>query len=146
MFLFTTPHVGWLGVTARPQWTKANRLQEVEAVLERRHAECNEVTVVCDDHNTHTQGISCNGFELARVRELVRRAATREAGEPPIDRGERRERADAPSGGPGRESGRLRQGSGLGPNVNDRQRRVNWPMTVGDTRCTLKAVNPKLVL
>lgn len=70
-------------------------------MLERRHAECNEVTVVCDDHNTHTQGISCNGFELARVRELVRRAATREAGEPPIDRGERRERADAPLRGPG---------------------------------------------
>jgi len=46
---------------------------EVARLLEGRYAECEKITLVCDNFNTHTKGAFYEAFAPDRARALVRR-------------------------------------------------------------------------
>lgn len=73
VFLFCEPLGGWREVSVRERRTKLDWTQEVAALLAGRYAACDQVTLVCDDLNTHTAGAFYEPFEPERARELVRR-------------------------------------------------------------------------
>ena len=73
VFLFSEPLAGWRQATARARRTKADWALEVAGLLEGRYADCPQVTLVCDNLNTHTKGAFYEVFEPTRARELVRR-------------------------------------------------------------------------
>ena len=73
VFLFSEPLAGWRQATARARRTKADWALEVAGLLEGRYADCPQVTLVCDNLNTHTKGTFYEVFEPTRARELVRR-------------------------------------------------------------------------
>ena len=73
IFMFSEPLSGWRQATARQRKTKADWALEMAALLEGRYAHCPQVTVVCDNLNTHTKGAFYEVFEPQRARELVSR-------------------------------------------------------------------------
>ena len=74
VFLFCEPLSGWRAATARKRRTKTDWALEVASLLEGRYADCEQVTLVLDNLNTHTMGAFYEAFEPARARELVRRS------------------------------------------------------------------------
>lgn len=73
IFMFTEPLSGWREARVRPQRTKVDWAIEIAQLLEGRYAECEKLTLVCDNLNTHTKGAFYEAFEPARARTLVRR-------------------------------------------------------------------------
>jgi hypothetical protein len=73
IFVFAEPLSGFRQATARPQRTKVEWAVEVAALLDTRYANCDRVTLVCDNLNTHTMGAFYEAFEPQRAREYVRR-------------------------------------------------------------------------
>ena len=57
----------------RQRRTKVDWATEVARVMEKRYAECEQVTLVCDNLNTHTKGAFYEVFEPEQARQLVRR-------------------------------------------------------------------------
>ena len=150
IFMFTEPLAGWRGVTARSQRTKVDWAEEVAALLEGRYADCERITLVLDNLNTHTPGAFYEAFEPTRAMELVRRIEFRytpkhgswlNVAESELSaltrqcmRGRRIENLDS-----------LRRETGAwAMDVNERRRGVDWHMTVADARCKLKSVYPKI--
>ena len=104
------------------------------------------VTLVCDTPNTHTQGAFYKAFEppRARVRRLEFRYTPKHGNwlnvaESALTRQCMR----------GRRIGDLeelrRETGAWATDVNERQRGVDWQITVADARCTLKSVYPQIV-
>jgi hypothetical protein len=73
VFLFAEPLSGFRQATARPQRTKEDWAVEVAALLDTRYANCERVTLVCDNLNTHTIGAFYEAFQPERARQYVRR-------------------------------------------------------------------------
>jgi hypothetical protein len=73
IFLFAEPLSGFRQATARPQRTKSDWAIEVAQLLDTRYAECDRVTLVCDNLNTHTKGAFYEAFPADKAREYVRR-------------------------------------------------------------------------
>ena len=73
IFLFTEPLSGFRQATARSQRTKADWAQEVATLLDTRYADCEKVTLVLDNLNTHTKGAFYEVFEPAVARNYVKR-------------------------------------------------------------------------
>ena len=73
VFLFSEPLAGWRQATARARRTKVDWALEVAGLLEGRYADCEKITLVCDNLNTHTKGAFYKVFEPTRARQLVRR-------------------------------------------------------------------------
>ena len=73
IFLFSEPLAGWRQATARARRTKVDWALEVAGLLEGRYADCEKITLVCDNLNTHTKGAFYKVFEPTRARQLVRR-------------------------------------------------------------------------
>lgn len=73
IFLFAEPLSGFRQATARARRTKADWASEVAQMLDTRYADCAEVTLVCDNLNTHTQGAFYEVFEPARARAYIQR-------------------------------------------------------------------------
>ena len=44
----------WRQATARKRRTKVDWIEEVASLLEDRYANCEKITLVCDNLNTHT--------------------------------------------------------------------------------------------
>ena len=72
-FMFAAPLSGFRQATARPQQTKVDWAVEVAALLDTRYADCDRVTLVCDNLNTHTMGAFHEAFEPERARQYMRR-------------------------------------------------------------------------
>ena len=86
IFMFAEPLSGFRQATAREQRTKADWAIEVADMLDTRYADCAEVTLVCDNLNTHTKGAFYEAFEPAQARvhqtnQLLLHAQTRELAE-----------------------------------------------------------------
>ena len=62
IFLFAEPLSGFRQATARARRTKADWAMEVAQLLDTRYADCEEVTLVCDNLNTHTKGAFYEAF------------------------------------------------------------------------------------
>jgi len=64
---------GFRQATARSQRTKADWAHEVANLLDTRYADCERVTLVLDNLNTHTKGAFYEAFEPAVSRAYVKR-------------------------------------------------------------------------
>jgi len=73
IFMFAEPLSGFRQATARPRRTKVDWAVEVAALLDTRYADCDRVTLVCDNLNTHTMGAFYEAFEPKLARQYVRR-------------------------------------------------------------------------
>jgi hypothetical protein len=152
IFMFTEPLAGWREATARESKTKLDWAIEVARLLEGHYRDCEIITLVCDNLNTHTIGAFYEAFSPARARKLVSRL----------------EFCHTPKHGSwlniaenelssltrqclhGRRMGdlkTLRQEIAAWSNhVNKTQRGVDWQMKISDARYKLKSVYPKIRL
>jgi hypothetical protein len=73
IFMFAEPLSGFRQATARPQRTKVDWALEVASLLDTRYADCDCITLVCDNLNTHTKGAFYEAFEPERARNYLRR-------------------------------------------------------------------------
>jgi hypothetical protein len=73
IFLFAEPLSGFRQATARRRRTKVDRAIEVAQMLDPRSADCEYVTLVCDNLNTHTKGAFYEAFAPALARAYLRR-------------------------------------------------------------------------
>ena len=60
-------------MTVRERRTKLDWAEEVAALLENRYANCEMITLVLDNLNTHTLGALYEAFEPERARRLRQR-------------------------------------------------------------------------
>jgi DDE superfamily endonuclease len=152
IFMFTEPLSGWREATARTLKTKVDWAIETARLLEGRYADCTEVTLVCDNLNTHTIGAFYEAFEPERARALVRRIRFRHTPKHGswLNIAENELSALTRQCVGGRRIGDLKllraEISAWSKDVNRTQRGVDWQMKVADARCKLKAVYPKIKL
>lgn len=73
MFLFCGPLSGWRAATTRQRRSKSDWALDVASLLDGRYADCEKVTLVLDNLNTHTLGAFHEAFEPSPARDLVRR-------------------------------------------------------------------------
>ena len=73
IFMFAEPLSGFRQATARTQRPKKDWAGEVAQLLDTRYADCEQVTIVLDNLNTHTKGAFYEAFEPARARAYVKR-------------------------------------------------------------------------
>lgn len=151
-FLFTEPLSGWRDVRVRPTRTKVDWATGRAGLLEGRYAACEEVTLVCDNLNTHTTGAFYEVFEPSRARDLVRRLEFRHT----PGHGSWLKVAENEPGALTRQCVAARrfgdvetlrsETSAWSSDVNRRQKGVDWQMKVDDARTKLASVYPKIKL
>ena len=73
IFMFAEPLAGFRQTTARTQRTKVDWALEVAHLLDTRYADCDTVTLVMDNLNTHTKGAFYEVFEPSVARAYVQR-------------------------------------------------------------------------
>ena len=73
IFMFNEPLSGRRTVKVRPQRKKIDWATEVAKVLDKRYADCNQVTLVCDNLNTHTKGAYYEAFLPEQARQYVKK-------------------------------------------------------------------------
>lgn len=152
IFMFTEPHSGWREATARPRRTKIDWAVEVARLLEGRYAECDKISLVCDNLNTHTKGAFYEAFSPDRARALVRRIEfcyTPKHGSW-LNIAENELSSMTRQCLSGRRIGELKtlqkEIAAWSTDVNNSQRGVDWQMKITDARCKLKSVYPKIEL
>lgn len=152
IFMFCEPLAGWRRSTARPRRAKADWALEVAELLEGRYADCERVTLVCDNLNTHTRGAFYEAFEPARARALVSRidfchtpkhgswlnAAESELSCMTRQCLKHRRIGDIET--------LRREIAAWSADINDAQRGVDWHMGTDDARRKLKSVYPQIKL
>lgn len=73
IFMFVEPLSGFRQVTARPRRTKVDWAHEVAHLLDTRYKDSPQITLVCDNLNTHTKGAFYEAFPADKARAYVRR-------------------------------------------------------------------------
>jgi len=73
IFMFAEPLSGYRQATARAQRTKIEWALEVAQRLDSRYTDCDMVTLVMDNLNTHTKGAFYEAFEPEVARAYLRR-------------------------------------------------------------------------
>lgn len=73
IFMFAEPLAGYRQATARPQRTKVDWALEVGNLLDTRYADCEWITLVMDNLNTHTKGAFYAAFPPEQARAYLRR-------------------------------------------------------------------------
>jgi len=73
IFMFAEPLAGYRQATARPQRTKVDWALEVGNLLDTRYADCEWITLVMDNLNTHTKGAFYEAFPPEQARAYLRR-------------------------------------------------------------------------
>jgi hypothetical protein len=152
IFMFAEPLAGWRQATARPQRTKSDWAQEVAAMLDGRFADCDRITLVCDNLNTHTPGAFYEVFPPEQARGYVRRIEfcyTPKHGSW-LNIAENELSSMTRQCLHGRRIGELshlqQEITAWSLDVTDAQRGVDWQMKIDDARCKLKSVYPKILL
>jgi hypothetical protein len=150
IFMFTEPLSGWREVAVRERKTKIDWAVEMARLLEGRYADCEKVTVVCDNLNTHTKGAFYEAFESEQARCLARRiefcytpkhGSWLNIAENELSSLTRQCVAGRRIG----EIGTLREETAAwSTDVNSTQRGVDWQMKIDDARSKLKSVYPKI--
>jgi hypothetical protein len=152
IFMFTEPLAGWREVTVRRRRTKTDWAIEMACLLEGRYAHCSEVTLVCDNLNTHTKGAFYEAFEPERARQLVRRIKfcyTPKHGSW-LNIAENELSSLTRQCVSGRRFSNIEtlqdETAAWSTDVNSTQRGVDWQMKIDDARCKLTSVYPKIKL
>lgn len=119
-------------------------------LLEGRYANCEQVTLVCDNLNTHTRGAFYEVFEAQRARALVKRinwCYTPKHGSW-LNIAENELSSITRQCVGGRRIGTIEELAteiaAWSSSINAKQRGVDWQMKVDDARCKLKSVYPKI--
>ncbi|GAB5406855.1 MAG: hypothetical protein Aurels2KO_50860 [Aureliella sp.] len=73
ILVFAEPLAGYRQATARPQRTKVDWAIEVANLLDTRFANCEWITLVLDNLNTHTKGAFYDAFPPEQARAYLRR-------------------------------------------------------------------------
>jgi hypothetical protein len=150
IFMFAEPLVGYRRATARARRTKVEWALEVAQLLETRYANCDVVTLVMDNLNTHTKGAFYEAFEPDIARAYLGRL----------------EFCYTPKHGSWHNvaecelscmTGQCLQGRRIGEldelqaeiatwaqNTNLKQRGVDWQFKIDDARLKLKRLYPKI--
>ncbi len=152
IFMFCEPLAAWRQATARRQRTKADWAQEVAGLLDGRYADCERVTLVCDNLNTHTPGAFYEVFPPEQARGYVRRiefcytpkhGSWLNIAENELSAMTRQCLRDRRIG----EIEELQEEiNAWSVDVTDAQRGVDWQMKIDDARCKLKSVYPKILV
>jgi len=152
IFMFCEPLAAWRQATARPQRTKSDWAQEVAALLGGRYADCERVTLVCDNLNTHTPGALYEVFPPDEARGYVRRIEfcyTPKHGSW-LNIAENELSSMTRQCLSGRRIGEIEELreeiNAWSIDVTDAQRGVDWQMKIDDARCKLKSVYPKILM
>jgi len=152
IFMFAEPLAGWRQATARETKTKIDWALEVAALLEGRYAKVPQITLVCDNLNTHTKGAFYEAFPPERARGLVRRihfCHTPKHGSW-LNIAENELSSLTRQCVSGRRFGAIAnlrsEIAAWSSDVNDTQRGVDWQMKIGDARRKLKSLYPKIRL
>ena len=151
VFLFCEPLSGWREATARQRRTKTDWAREVASLLEGRYADCEQMTLVLDNLNTHTMGAFYEAFEPARARDLVQGIDFRYTPKHGswLNIAENELSAMTRQCLSGRRIGDLEtlraEIAAWSLDVNTRQRGVDWRMKIDDARRKLKSVYPKIL-
>lgn len=150
IFMFTEPLAGWREAFARKTKTKADWALQMTELLEGRYANCEQVTLVCDNLNTHTRGAFYEVFEAQRARALVKRinwCYTPKHGSW-LNIAENELSSITRQCVVGRRIGTIEELAteiaAWSSSINAKQRGVDWQMKVEDARCKLKSVYPKI--
>jgi hypothetical protein len=152
IFMFTEPLAGWREVAVRETKTKIDWAMEMARLLEGRYAPCKKVILVCDNLNTHTKGAFYEAFAPARARQLVRRIEFRHTPKHGswLNIAENELSSLTRQSVSGRRFANVKtlqaETSAWSADVNRTQRGVDWQMKIGDARCKLKSVYPKIKL
>lgn len=152
IFMFCEPLAGWRQATARERRTKRDWAYEVAALLDGRYKNCERITLVCDNLNTHTIGAFYEAFPPEQARQYVRRidfCFTPKHGSW-LNIAENELSAMTRQCLKGRRIGDLAQLqheiAAWSIDVNSLQKGVDWQMKVGDARLKLKSVYPNIQL
>jgi hypothetical protein len=73
IFMFAEPLSGFRQATAREHRTKVDWAIEVAHLLDTRYADCAQITLVCDNLNTHTKGAFYTAFPPEVARAYIKR-------------------------------------------------------------------------
>jgi hypothetical protein len=152
IFMFAEPLAAFRQATARPQRTKVDWALEVAQLLDTRYADCETVTLVCDNLNTHTKGAFYEAFPADAARNYARKLKI----------------VHTPKHGSwlniaecelscltsqclaGRRIGELgvlqSEIQAWSEKTNARQRGVDWQFQIDDARSKLKKLYPKIKL
>jgi hypothetical protein len=150
IFMFTEPLVGFRQATVRTRRTKEDWAHEVAHLMDTRYAECDTVTLICDQLNTHTKGAFYVAFEPAVARAYLQRL--RFVYTP--KHGSWLNIAECELSALSRQClARRRIGSlevlqhetaAWATDVNQQQRAVDWQFQIDDARLKLKHLYPKI--
>jgi len=150
IFMFTEPLAGFRQATVRRRRTKADWALEVAHLMDTRYAECDTVTLICDQLNTHTKGAFYVAFEPAVARaylERLRFVYTPKHGSW-LNIAECELSALSRQCLAGRRIGDLEvlqhETAAWSTTVNETQRAVDWQFQIGDARLKLKHLYPKI--
>ena len=152
IFLFVEPLSGWRQATARRRRTKSDWAREVAALLDGRYAECERITLVCDNLNTHTKGAFYEAFPPEQARRYAERieicytpkhGSWLNVAECELSCLSRQ----CLSGRRFPELSTLQEEIATWcSDLNARQRGVEWQMTISDARRKLTSLYPKIIL
>lgn len=150
IFLFCEPKAGWRQATARQQRRKSDWAKEVAHWLDTRYADCQQITLVCDNLNTHTKGAFYEVFAPQQARAYVRRinfVQTPKHGSW-LNVAESELSALTRQCLKGRRIGQLaslqEEIQAWADDINQTQRGVDWQMKISDARIKLKNLYPKI--
>ncbi len=150
IFMFAEPLGSWRAATAREHRCKSDWALEVAAHLDGRYADCPQLTLVCDNLNTHTMGAFYEVFPPEQARGYVRRidlVHTPKHGSW-LNIAENELSCLTSQCLKGRRIGDLQkltdEIAAWSTDVTRTQRGVEWQMKIDDARCKLISVYPKI--
>ena len=150
IFMFAEPLSGFRQATARAQRTKEDWALEVAHLLDTRYADCDKITLVMDNLNTHTKGAFYTVFEPAVARAYIKRidfVYTPKHGSW-LNIAECELSAMSRQCLAGRRIGHLvelrHQIDVWATLTNEKQRSVDWQFQIDDARIKLKHLYPKI--
>jgi hypothetical protein len=73
LFMFFAPHLGWRRVSSRPQRTRCDWAQEVKRLIDQDFPQARQITLVCDNLNTHHIASLYEALEPQEAHRLARK-------------------------------------------------------------------------
>ena len=150
IFMFTEPLAGFRQATVRRRRTKEDWALEVAQLMDTRYADCDTVTLICDQLNTHTKGAFYVAFDAPVARaylERLRFVYTPKHGSW-LNIAECELSALSRQCLAGRRIGYLEllqhETAAWSTDVNEQQRAVDWQFQIDDARLKLKHLYPKI--
>ena len=150
IFMFTEPLAGFRQATVRRRRTKEDWALEVAQLMDTRYADCDTVTLICDQLNTHTKGAFYVAFDAPVARaylERLRFVYTPKHGSW-LNIAECELSALSRQCLAGRRIGYLEllqhETAAWSTDVNAQQRAVDWQFQIDDARLKLKHLYPKI--